>query len=915
MFSKFASLVLLHLLATVASVSASSDKTVGAVSTPFAFRPFTEPGIIGYWANWGTTTQPENTIDKLDLRGVSAVLYAFVFPTATGGLIPFWNNILNPDGSLGIKSGEEDDKKWIPIMNGAVRNKYPKMRTVVSIGGWSGSTNFSAIAASPEITNTFVKNVHTYLDTHGFDGVDLDWEYPGGGNGIECLVSSSNDIANYVNLLKALRAELGPYRHISIAVDAFSSMYTVGGVNYAPQYAKYVSYMGLMTYDIYGSWNSYSDFNSPLGSPGPKDPQDPNWGPMNIPAFAETYTSLNISKSKLVTGLAFYGRSMQVLAKGANNGIYEACNSAANAVAAPGAATPCDSVYGDYLDALAPTLCDTCGAQACNVLSGEWMYYSVRGGHGRQPDAPLAHGPKGATNKWTYKYFPFASSATVFTPQYRNYSNYVLAFDDVASIKAKASWARKNGLAGQIIWELSSDYEGELLSAAKPQMPSSSSEKKAPHREMELDLEKPSTLKELRIEDVLIESVLADRSTQQQIANIVTAFNTKAEGTGITFNDVIVQSWLRGRRVAAGDWFICHKNQVPFISASCQQKLAPHINFSMANTIARVNDRRYSVNDLIISVFGIHILNVPNMRYARGLIGTSNEPRLYGTGVHVIHDSTFSLADPPTVLSSEEYINHGSIHLVRIRPGCLAKIWIGVQAVLLPFKVEPYVFNDPLFRFDATISENEALISHGNQHIIRVPSGQVAKIWVNGEAVVLEARSDAYLFNTPYFSTAKKPWMVMATDSVIEHGSIKRLVPATGQVGVCYDAGKLAIVRPSDDGTPFIRDSPLFRFDDFLNINIATVVFPSERVKAERRRENSKANTDELNYEIVTTRDSLKVGVKLMMTYRIDNPELLLSVLSLTEIPNHIEQVCSTDLSRAIQQTTSQEFLSFNTSN
>ncbi|KAJ3070059.1 hypothetical protein HDU98_006912 [Podochytrium sp. JEL0797] len=446
-------------------------------------------------------------------------------------------------------------------------------------------------------------------------------------------------------------------------------------------------------------------------------------------------------------------------------------------------------------------------------------------------------------------------------------------------------------------------------------MPSSSSEKKTPHREMELDLEKPSTLKELRIEDVLIESVLSDRSTQQQIANIVTAFNTKAEGTGITFNDVIVQSWLRGKRVAAGDWFICHKNQVPFISASCQQKLAPHINFSLANTIARVNDRRYSVNDLIISVFGIHILNVPNMRYARGLIGTSNEPRLYGTGVHVIHDSTFSLADPPTVLSSEEYINHGSIHLVRVRPGFLAKIWIGVQAVLLPFKVDPYVFNDPLFRFDATISENEALISHGNQHIIRVPSGQVAKIWVNGQAVVLEARSDAYLFHTPYFSTAQKPWMVMATDSVIVHGSIKRLVPATGQVGVCYDAGKLAIVRPSDDGAPFIRDSPLFRFDDFLDINIATVVFPSERVKAERRRENAKANTDELNYEIVTTRDSLKLGVKLMMTYRIDNPELLLSVLSLKEIPNHIEQVCSTDLSRAIQQTTSQEFLSFNTSN
>ncbi|KAJ3067475.1 hypothetical protein HDU98_009293, partial [Podochytrium sp. JEL0797] len=64
-----------------------------------------------------------------------------------------------------------------------------------------------------------------------------------------------------------------------------------------------------------------------------------------------------------------------------------------------------------------------------------------------------------------------------------------------------------------------------------PQLPSSSSEKEALHREMVLDLEKQATLKELRIEDVLLESVLSDRSTQRQIAHIVTVFNAKAAET------------------------------------------------------------------------------------------------------------------------------------------------------------------------------------------------------------------------------------------------------------------------------------------------------------------------------------------------------------------------------------------------
>ncbi|KAJ3061607.1 hypothetical protein HDU98_002451 [Podochytrium sp. JEL0797] len=153
---------------------------------------------------------------------------------------------------------------------------------------------------------------------------------------------------------------------------------------------------------------------------------------------------------------------MSVLTQGSNNGLYEACSSPANSAAGASPAS-CPAVYGDYLDAF-PGSCDTCGL--CNVFSGQWTYYSLRGALGQQPSAPLAAGPTGTVNNWSYEYFKFSASATAFTPQYRNYTNYFIAFDDVASIRAKTSWAKGNGLGGQIMWELTSDFEQELVAAA-----------------------------------------------------------------------------------------------------------------------------------------------------------------------------------------------------------------------------------------------------------------------------------------------------------------------------------------------------------------------------------------------------------------------------------------------------------------
>ncbi|KAI8610741.1 glycoside hydrolase superfamily, partial [Chytriomyces sp. MP71] len=123
------------------------------------------------------------------------------------------------------------------------------LRAIVSIGGWTGSLNFSAVAASPNLSQTFAKKFACFLEHEWIGRGDIDWEYPGTG-GIECLRGLLEDAANFVSLLHVLRAELGPDRHLSIAVNAYAAKYSVSA------YAESVNYVGVMTYDLAGSWSA-----------------------------------------------------------------------------------------------------------------------------------------------------------------------------------------------------------------------------------------------------------------------------------------------------------------------------------------------------------------------------------------------------------------------------------------------------------------------------------------------------------------------------------------------------------------------------------------------------------------------------------------------------------------------------------
>ena len=96
---------------------------------------------------------------------------------------------------------------------------------------------------------TFIQSTREYMDEYGFQGVDLDWEYPGaperGGNKLA-------DVRNFALLVQEMRAAYGSSYGISLTL--------------APDYwylrwfdakamESSVDFFGFMAYDLHGSWD------------------------------------------------------------------------------------------------------------------------------------------------------------------------------------------------------------------------------------------------------------------------------------------------------------------------------------------------------------------------------------------------------------------------------------------------------------------------------------------------------------------------------------------------------------------------------------------------------------------------------------------------------------------------------------
>ncbi|KAL1921360.1 uncharacterized protein VTP21DRAFT_11076 [Calcarisporiella thermophila] len=234
---------------------------------------------VGYYANWAKYTSCKYMRpSQIDFPHLDYVHYAFA------GIDP---------ATFKIRTLEKEDEGLMKELNSA----KGRTKTLISIGGWSFSQDaktskiFPALASNEKNRRVFAASVVEFVNKHGFDGVDLDWEYPTG-----------KDRQNFVELVKAIRAA-GPRLIIAAATpgggDNFGG-YDLGAVS------RYVDYFNVMTYDYYGAWDKHGTVN--LNSPLDQVRGEKN-GVWSTKAAIDYYIAQGVPRHKINIGLALYGRS------------------------------------------------------------------------------------------------------------------------------------------------------------------------------------------------------------------------------------------------------------------------------------------------------------------------------------------------------------------------------------------------------------------------------------------------------------------------------------------------------------------------------------------------------------------------------------------------------------------------------
>ncbi|KAI0846247.1 glycoside hydrolase family 18 protein [Daldinia vernicosa] len=193
---------------------------------------------------------------SLQLDCINRIYYAFV--------------LLNEDGTLKLLDEFADLTKDVDGEKGCIRalaklkQQKPDLKTLVSIGGGSGSAEFPAMAADSTRRSTFARSCKEFVEQYQFDGVDIDWEFP-----------LTPDVGkNYIAVLGALRKALPSPRYL-LTTALPTGEYCLKNINMRAA-RKLLDSINLMGYDFNGPWTDVSGHHAQLfAQPGPQSHVDP----------------------------------------------------------------------------------------------------------------------------------------------------------------------------------------------------------------------------------------------------------------------------------------------------------------------------------------------------------------------------------------------------------------------------------------------------------------------------------------------------------------------------------------------------------------------------------------------------------------------------------------------------------------
>ena len=301
----------------------------------------------------------------------------------------------------------------------ALSNKYPHLSILPSFGGWTLSEPFHTVAVNPIYRQTFINTAIALITKYDFfDGIQIDWEYPGGhglsGKGHDQVTQEREA---YSLLIEELRLKLNNLEkknnrkyQLSAAINADTK--TLPGINWA-QVSKHLDQLYLMNFDFLGNWDNVVGHHSNLYS----TPRTPNQN--SVDNLVNTLINKQVAKHKIIIGSPFYGRGWQGV----------------------------EPISPDKLENLSSHGRLRKGS---DIKDPGYFNYSDISKY-------FLSNPKLG---YRYYYDEHAEAAVLYNQKNKEY----ISFEDKRSLKAKAEYVKKHGLGGMFGWEITSDYNNELIS-------------------------------------------------------------------------------------------------------------------------------------------------------------------------------------------------------------------------------------------------------------------------------------------------------------------------------------------------------------------------------------------------------------------------------------------------------------------
>ncbi len=386
-----------------------------------------ERRVVAYFAEWGIYGR-QYYPSSMPLHKVTHINYAFANISADG-------RIALGDPYAAIDKAYPGDTWDQPLrgnynqFNNVLKAQYPHLKTLISVGGWTWSGRFSDVALTAQSRANFAESCVDFIRQYGFDGVDLDWEYPVAG-GLASNTCRPSDRENYTLLLAEIRSQLDA----AAAEDGTTYLLTIASAAGFDKLANFdlegmhphLDFINVMSYDFFGAWDLSSTGHQAgfRSSPGMTAVNEELRQKYNLEWAVESMLERGVPAAKIVPGVAFYGRSWGGVAP-TNDGLFQ---------------------------------------PATSVPQGQWDDWS-----------------SGATGvyDWTDIEDKIASGAYVrhWDPQAKApwlyggaFGGHFISYDDPASIVVKGRFVQERALGGLMFWESSGDRRETLFDAVLESM-------------------------------------------------------------------------------------------------------------------------------------------------------------------------------------------------------------------------------------------------------------------------------------------------------------------------------------------------------------------------------------------------------------------------------------------------------------